>query len=99
MSAVDLAEALCRTHGHSEPPAALPDSPDPRHRVAACFECQRRADALAPFVAAREAQAAAKALRGFVDDLMADRGVTLADALIIRLINERADRIERGESS
>ena len=89
-----LAEALCRTH-NEDPPDAIPGASDPRNRVAACYECQRRADALTPFVAAREAQAAAKALREAADEHGVERYI---DNGLSAWLRDRAARIERGGS-
>ncbi len=38
-----LAVALCREAHNDYGLVAIPDDPDPRLRIAACFQCQRRA--------------------------------------------------------
>lgn len=58
---VTLAERICEVQHPDSTWVCDPQAVDPRNRIAACYACQRVADALAPEFAAREAKAAAKA--------------------------------------
>ena len=79
--------AMCRlVHGEDwTVPAALPDSIEPRHRVAACYSCQRNAAEVA-----RAAEAAAlKVTAERMYDL--SRGTPLAAAIAARAAAKRLD--------
>ena len=80
-------QAMCRLiHGEDwTVPAALPDSSEPRHRVAACYSCQRNGLEVAR--AAEEAALRAAADR--MDDL--SRGGPLAAAITARAAAIRLD--------
>ena len=67
-------QVMCRlVHGEDwTVPAALPDSIEPRHRVAACYSCQRNAVEVA-----RAAEAAA--LRSIAGDWLIERTYGLSD--------------------
>ena len=67
-------QAMCRLiHGEDwTVPAALPDSSEPRHRVAACYSCQRDAVEVA-----RAAEAAA--LGAIAGDWLIERTYGLSD--------------------
>jgi hypothetical protein len=56
-----LAEVLCGAICEGDAPAPIPGADNPRHRIAACYEHQRGADALAPTVARLIADARAEA--------------------------------------
>ena len=80
-------QVMCRlVHGEDwTVPAVLPDSSEPRHRVAACYSCQRNA-----IEVARAAEAAAlKAAAERMDDL--SRGARLAAAVTARAAALRLD--------
>ena len=93
-------QAMCRLiHGEDwTVPAALPDSSEPRHRVAACYSCQRNGLE----VARAAEQAALRASAERMDDL--SRGsaplmAVLAARSGARMLNRWADELtdETGE--
>jgi len=80
-------QVMCRlVHGEDwTVPAALPDSSEPRHRVAACYSCQRNAVEVARAAEAAALRAAAERM----DDL--SRGIPLAAAITARAAAIRLD--------
>ena len=52
-----LAERTCSAICEGDAPMGIPDAENPRHRIAACYEHHRTAQALAPLVAGWLAEA------------------------------------------
>ena len=93
-AAVEWTDAEREAVGRAIAAWTLDDAEDPETQIDTVL------DALAPFAAAREAQAAAKALREAADDMQrvwVDERRTLGMATDDWL-RSHADRIERGES-
>jgi hypothetical protein len=106
MTADDLTATLTRAIAEGicdEAPDAIPDAVDPRHRVAACFRCQRNAEravlTVADLIADAERAAARKALTDAADEYRRLYGnvVVSARRYAAPWLRARAEEVGRDE--